>query len=153
MSFSVILQNNESEKNRLDKSITDVATASGVLKGSDNIIAPTFLIEGDPSTFRNVNYLTVTEFNRKYFITDIIVVRKNLFQVTCHVDVLSTYATQIRENSAIIARQENDWNLYLNDGVFKVYQNPDVITTNFPSGFNSTSFALALAGSTVTPST
>ena len=48
---------------------------------------------------------------------------------------------------AIVKRQENRWNLYLDDGSFKVYQNPMVLTKAFPQGFTTQEFVLAVAGS------
>ena len=65
----------------------------------------------------------------------------------CHVDALTSFANDIKANTAIIKRNENKWNLYLNDGTFKIYQNPDVLTKEFPSGFNAQEFILAVAGS------
>ena len=145
--FNIILQTNNSEKNKLDKDITDIITLSGVLKNETSIINPVILIEGDISSFTNCNYMTIPVFGRKYFITNIRSIRNNLFEVSAHVDVLSSFATQIRSNTAIIHRQENRWNLYLNDGSFRVYQNPMVLTREFPNGFTTQEFVLAVAGS------
>lgn len=147
MAFNIVLQRCTSEKNRLTKSLTAIATVSGTLKNETSIINPVFLVEGDVSNYVRCNYLTVQAFSRSYFVTDIKTVRNGVFEITCHVDVLSTYASGIRSNFAIIKRQENSWNLYLNDGTFKIYQNPNVLTKPFPSGFNTRQFVLAVAGS------
>ena len=90
--------------------------------------------------------MTIEEFNRSYFITNIRAIRTNVYEITGHVDVLSTYADYIKDCTALIRRQENKWNLYLNDSVFKVYQNPVVNTFPFPSGFSTKEFVLAIAG-------
>ena len=144
--FNIILQVNNSEKERLDKNITDIATISGTLREKTSLIDPVIVIEGDLSNYVNCNYMTIPAFNRSYFINNITSVSNNLFEISAHVDVLTTYKTQIRTNDAIIARQEKKWNLYLNDGVFKTYQNPYIVTKAFPSGFTSQHFVFSVAG-------
>ena len=145
--FDIYMQINYSEKNKLDKSISTIATLSGVLKNETSIVDPVILIEGDLSGYVNCNYMSIPVFNRSYFITNIRSIRNGLFEISAHCDVLSTYASEIRSNTAIVRRQAERWNLYVNDGVFKVYQNPMILTKEFPSGFNTMEFVLAVAGS------
>lgn len=140
------LQRNNSEKNRLDKDIADISELSGTLRESTSIIDPVIVIEGDLASYVNCNYMTIPDFNRSYFVTNIRSVSNSLFEISAHVDVLTTYKDQIRANDAIIARQEKNWNLYLNDGIFKTYQNPQIVTKAFPSGFTSQHFIFSVAG-------
>ena len=146
MSFTVVIQNNASEKNRVDKDLTTIVALSGTLKDQSSIINPAILITGDMATFKNANYMTISSFGRSYFIDEIVSVRDDLIRISGHVDVLTSFKSQIRANNAIIKRQKNKWNLYLNDGSFKTYQNPIVITKPFPSGFSGSSYVLAVAG-------
>lgn len=146
MAFSITLQTNNSENNRVTKDLTDISTITGTLRDECSIIDPVILIEGDLSLYTGCNYCTIPTFGRSYFINNIRSIRNNLFEISCHVDVLSSFATQIKANKAIVIRQQENWNLYLNDGVFKVYQNPQVLTKAFPRGFNTQSFVLAVAG-------
>lgn len=145
--MDIILQVNSSEKIALDKTLTDVLTVSGYLKDSTSILNPVIIIEGDLSEVTSCNYMTIEEFGRSYFITDITSIRNNVFQVSGKVDVLTTYKDEIRANKGITAKQENNWNLYVNDGSLLQYQNPKVITKAFPSGFDTMEFVLAVAGS------
>lgn len=147
MSFSIILQRNNSEKNKVDKTLTTIATMTGTLKNETSIIDPVIIFETSLSDLKNCNYCTISEFGRSYFVNNIRSVRNGLVELTCHVDVLSTYKSQIRQQFAIIKRQQENWNLYLNDGSFKVYQNPMVLTKQFPAGFSTPSFVMAVAGS------
>ena len=147
MAFNIVLQRNKSEMNRLTKSVDTIATVSGVLKEETSIIDPIIKIECDLSSFTGCNYLSIPSFGRSYFVTNIRSIRDGLVEFSCHVDVLSSFASEIRDNTAILRRQENDWNLYLDDGSFKVYQNPKVLTKAFPSGFTTQEFVLAVAGS------
>ena len=144
--FSIKLQINNSEKNKLDKSLTDIITINGTLKEDTSIIDPVILIEGDLNNFVHCNYMTIDTFSRKYFVTNIRSIRNGLIEISCHVDVLSTYKSQIRGNKGIISRQAYNWNLYLNDGSLRCFQNPHVITRTFPSGFNTHELVLAVAG-------
>ena len=147
MAFDILIQQNQSEKNKVDKDVTTMATITGTLRQETSIIDPVFIVAGDLDDFIGVNYLTVDSFGRSYFVNNIRSVRSGMVELTCHVDVLSSFAAQIRTNSAIIRRQENNWNLYLNDGTFKVYQNPIVLTKAFPTGFSTQEYVLAIAGS------
>lgn len=147
MAFNITLQRNNSERNRLTKDITDIITVSGELKTETSIIDPVIMIECDLSTVTGCNYMSIPAFGRYYFVNNIRSIRTGLVEFSCHVDVLSTFAAEIRENTAIVRKQENNWNLYLNDGSFKVYQNPNVLTKAFPSGFTTQEFVLAVAGS------
>ena len=146
MAFNIIIQKNVSEKNKVDKSLTLIATLSGTLRQETSIVDPVVLVAGDLDDYVEANYCTIEDFGRSYFITNIRSVRAGLVEISCHVDVLSSFKTQIRENRAIIHRQANTWNLYLNDGSFRVYQNPIVLTKPFPSGFSTMEFVLAVAG-------
>ena len=147
MAFNIILQRNNSELNRVIKSIDNIMTVSGTLKEETSIIDPIIKIECNIADVKGCNYISVPEFGRSYFVNNIRSIRNGLVEFSCHVDVLSTYAEQIKNNTGIIKRQENEWNLYLNDGTFKVYQNPNVLTKAFPSGFTAQEFVLAVAGS------
>lgn len=147
MSFSITLMQNTSPVNKIGKELSSQLEVTGELRSETSIIDPIIMIECDLADLTNCNYMYIPQFNRYYFVNNIRSIRNGLVEFTCHVDVLETYKDQIKANSAIIKRQENNWNLYLNDGAFKVYQNPIVITKEFPSGFSSQEFVLAVAGS------
>lgn len=138
---------NNSENNKLDKDITEVITLEGNLKTSTSITDPSIVIAGDLETIPRFNYMYIPAFNRYYFITDVVSIRDTFFEVRSHVDVLSSFKNEIRNNSAIIRKQEHAWNLYLDDGTFRAYQNPKIVLKNFPSGFSGHSYILLVAGS------
>ena len=91
------------------------------------------------------NYAYITEFGRYYYITNIVCVG-DLFEVHMHVDVLMSFKGDIRSNSAVVSRQENVYNLYLQDGVFKTYSQPHMQVIQFPSGFTDFEFIFSVAG-------
>lgn len=152
MSFTITFSKNNSENYRLYKDLTTITTLTGVLKAATSILTPTILIENIPSdtisTITASNYAYIEAFNRrKYFITDIRLMKNNLIEIDMRCDVLSTYADEIMQQTAIVKRQENKWNLYLNDGSLQVYQNQIILTQPFPSGFTAQEYVLSVAGS------
>lgn len=144
--MTIKLYNNISEYNAVNKSISELVTLTGTLREESSIIDPVITISGIDSYITSMNYAYIPEFNRYYFITNIESVRNNLWRVSFHVDVLYTYRVQIKRNSAIIERNENLYDLKLNDGLFQTQQNPRIAQFPFPSGFNTWDFVLAIAG-------
>lgn len=144
--MTITLFSNISEYNAVNKSITELTTLTGTLREESSLIDPVISISDIDSYIGSMNYAYIPEFNRYYFITNIESVRDNLWRVSFHVDVLYTYREQIKGNNAIIERNENEYDLKLNDGLFKTQQNPRIAQFPFPSGFTTWNFVLAIAG-------
>lgn len=140
------LYSNSSEYAALDKELELQLTLTGILREESSIIDPSILVEDLDDYITDINYAYIPEFGRYYFITNIESVRNHLWRLSLHVDVLHTYADGIRANSGIIERNENLYDLQLNDGLFKTRQNPRIAQYPFPSGFNTWNFVLAVAG-------
>ena len=148
MSFTIKLQKSKSDINVLTKNIEDVLSIEGELRAETSIIKPIIRIETSNNDIFNCNYMTIESFGgRKYFIDDITSVRNGIIQISAHVDVLSTYDTQIRKCTGIISKQTFNYNLYLDDGTLKAYNNPKIVTKSFPNGFTGESYLLLVAGS------
>lgn len=146
--MTIKIYKNLSDNNILDKNITQLGNdLTGTLREDCSVIDPVITIE-DYTNFniKQANYAYITEFGRYYYINNIICRNNGMFELHMHVDVLKTYAGGIRSNSAVIARQENLYNLYLADGVFKTYANPHYEIRKFPSGFNGFHYVLAVSG-------
>lgn len=144
--MNIVLYINASEINAVDKNLTELTTLTGTLREQSSIIDPIITISDIDSYVGQMNYAYIPQFNRYYFITNVESVRNNLWRVSFHVDVLYTYRVEIRANSAIIERNENEYDLKLNDGLFRTQQNPRIKQFPFPSGFNRWNFVLAVAG-------
>ena len=146
MSFSVTIGRTTSEKRALDKSVSTVKTCTGVLQNESNVVNPSILCKCSASSIATANYMTISDFGRKYFITDITAVSNDLCVVSGHCDVLSTYASGIRSNTATIARSatEGNWNLLLNDPMIKVNNKKITkVKTGF-KGFPKNQFSIML---------
>ena len=144
--MNIVLYNNISENNAVDKDITQLTSLTGTLREESSIIDPVITISDIDGYIANMNYAYIPEFGRYYFITNIESVNNNLWRVSFHVDVLYTYKDEIRANYAIIQRNEREYDLKLNDGLFQTQQNPRITQYPFPSGFNHWNFVLAIAG-------
>lgn len=150
MSFSIVLQRNDSPANKVGKKLTEAYTATGYLRDVSSIIDPVVVIESElpETTVSQVNYATIDAFNRKYFITNIVSINRKLWEIHMHVDVLESYKAQLIVQNAIIARSASKYNLYLDDGWFLAYQNPIVQTRLFSTEgpFEQQEFVLVVAG-------
>lgn len=127
---------NTSEPEKLDKTLISQIALTGFLRESSSIIDPVILIEGNASTLALYNYAYIPEFERYYFINNIESVRTGLVRVYMHVDVLTSFKSGIRSNSALIDRQKVNGNYYLNDGVWKHEAREFYTVKTFPNGFN-----------------
>lgn len=118
--MNIELYVNHSEKNKVNKNITDKVTYTGNLKDDTSVLNPTFRVKAD--NIVNKNYAYIPLFNRYYFIANIVSIANGLWEISLNIDVLETYATDIKASRAIIEKQESaDFdksNIYLNDGTF-----------------------------------
>lgn len=148
MSFDIKLYYNKSRRNQRTKELDEIATLTGTLRAECSIIDPVIRIETSKN-LKKCNYMYIENFGRYYFVNDVVHVRNDLYEIHAHCDVLSSSGDALLDCVGIIRRQENNWNLYLDDGAFKVYSNPNVVQKAFPSGFSTSNltYILAVAGS------
>lgn len=149
MSFTINHYKNNSAANVVDKQLEENTPAlTGNLRAASSIIDPVILIEAELTSFQS-NYIYIADFGRYYYITNIISKQTNLWEIHCHVDVLMSFKDEIRQQKAIVARQEAQYNLMLDDGVFMCYQNPKIQTKLFSNAtpFETQEFVLVVAGS------
>lgn len=144
--MTIDIRYNSSEVNRVNKHLLTLTRLEGSLRNNSNTMDPEILVEGNIEDVAAANYLTIYSFKRHYFITSIESIRTGLYMIHAHVDVLTTYAEALKTNNAIISRQANDFNLYLDDGVMKLYQNPIIETYSFPNGFSGLMYVMPVMG-------
>lgn len=120
--FDINLYKSTAEPNRVDKTdyLTSYGTLSGALRNECSIVRPsiTFKYEGVPL----FNYVYIAKFKRYYFVTAMTSVSKDLWRMDLNCDVLYSFKDEIGALWAIIARQEHDYSLMLND--------PEILATN-----------------------
>lgn len=144
MSFSIKLQRNTSPMNKMDKSCNLVGTITGTLRNETNLVDPIILVE--QSELPYFNYMTIEEFHRSYFVREIKAVRNNVWEIHGHSDPLMSFKQDFLQNTALVARNENQYDLLLNDGGFKCRQNSRIGYLSFPSGLDNFNYILIVAG-------
>ena len=163
MSFRIDLGTTSSAANVVDKEFAVYHSQDGTLRKGTSIIDPVIIIyfDGNEIWRKSCNYAYIEAFGRYYYITNIVAVEgvaqapegypgpTQLWEIHMHVDVLKSYSSQIRNQTAVVARQENKYNLMLDDGFFMTYQNPKIQTKLFSEEgpFETQEFVLVVAGS------
>ena len=126
MSITVSLGTNNSDERYLTKSISWSSSATNIscdVYDPTDRINPIVLLDKDKVDLTNINYMEITEFGRKYFITNIVGAAGNRVELHGHVDVLSTYDASIRNCPFIGGRSTSLYNMYLEDQqrIFNAY--------------------------------
>jgi len=145
--MEVEIYTNNSADNVVTKNTTLIATLTGTLRKECSMLDPVILVEGmTNATAAICNYAKIASFGRYYFVKNI-TLRGNLWELQLHVDVLSSFQTELKKLDAVIARQEKRYNLYLRDGYFKTYSNSHISVEKFPGAFDTQQFIFAVSGS------
>lgn len=147
------LYSNKAEKNKVGKMPQElVKSLTGTLRDSTSLTDPVFKVTTiTPEEVGTINYAYVPAFNRYYFVNQITFVRNNLYEISCHVDVLESYKDDILNLNCRIARQSEEYNLLLEDNEIRVRQDNRVIIKNFSNDidFTPTLVMLTAGGYTV----
>ena len=144
--MDITLYTNNSEKNKLDKNLSNAKTFSGKLREESSIVNPSILIQiENPSNF---NYAYNPEFKRYYFITDITSIRNGLWEVTMHVDVLMSFKDKIKATPVILSDTESAGATnYITGEQWKTNTKNTTEIKQFPKGLNPNGeFILITAG-------
>ena len=103
--MKLILYNNKSPKNKIGKILTNPYNLTGTLRAETSTTNLQILIEA--IDLNPYNYLYISEFNRYYFITDVISVRTGLWLVNASIDVLESFKSEILSLNVILDKTEN----------------------------------------------
>ena len=151
MSMSVKLCHNSSPVEKIGKNLDSGTSFDCVLKADTSVLKPTIVLQTDAAAIKTYNYMYIDDFQRYYFIDDIVSKNNGIWEISGHVDVLETYKNGIKSNKAVIRRQQRVYNLYLNDPDFITYNNVKIQTLKFKnpvSTFNKAlTYVLVINGS------
>lgn len=95
---------NNSEKNKINKSLTAGVTLSGTLRNESNVVTPSIIINIENPTI--YNYAYIEDFGRYYFITDYISLRTGIWQINLKSDVLMSFKDSILASNVLINNTE-----------------------------------------------
>ena len=146
MKYSIRLYQTASDKRMVNKVLTPVLYESGEIWDCD-IMSPSLILDVIPGA--NFNYLQIigTPFNaRYYFVDNITIMQNDIIKVSCSIDVLMSHNSDIKKETAILARQTNLSNLYFNDPDLPIENRNAVSFKQFPNGLENKAYYYLLIG-------
>ena len=147
--MTIDLYNNNSEPEKINKSLSNKLTLTGVVRGEIDVENP--IVEIDASNQQNAiisrNYCYITEFGRYYYITEKTFVTNELCVIKCKRDPLMSFANGILYTKMLFERSENMAQTYVVDNKQPVYNFPMVLTKTFGASLNTPHFYLTVANS------
>lgn len=100
-----ILYENQSDSNVINKNLTGRKVVDIVMKNQNNLIDLVIKLQTDINIIK-YNYCYIPDFKRYYFIQDIEICNKNMYNLYLHIDLLETYKQELQECNCIIGRSE-----------------------------------------------
>lgn len=114
------------------------------IKNDAELVRPILILQSGLLT-PSVNYVWIENFGRYYFIRDI-KLTQGMVEVSCECDVLSSFKSALLKQNVIVARQENKFNMYLEDSKYNILSSNAVRTVQFPSGFTGMALVMGVVG-------
>lgn len=134
--MTVTFYSNSADNIIVDKTnkLTQLGTRNDVkFKKDENKGTPQLELAYD-STIEHANYCYINDIGYYYNMAEpLLGAQRMTFDLDC--DLLMSKKSEIYNLGCIIARQENNYNAYLNDDRFPVLNKQQVNTLAFPSGF------------------
>ena len=147
MAYSIRLYQTASDKRIVNKELTPVLYESGEIWGDCDIMSPSLILNIKQGV--NFNYLQIigAPFNARYYFVDNITIMQNgIIKVSCSIDVLMSHNSDIKKETAILARQTNLANLYFNDPELPLENRNAVSFKQFPNGLENKAYYYLLIG-------
>ena len=122
------------DKRVVDKTLSGAVSKTCVIKDDNiSILSPRVQI-AQFNTFKSYNYAYIPDYGRYYYIDDIAVDLGGLLTISLSIDVLKTYAAQIKASKALIFRQSQNANALISDGLIPAQVNEVTVTRAFSGG-------------------
>lgn len=121
------------------------------LKNPENVVDMNISLQlsrAQIASVTNCNYAYIGQLGRYYYLEHPIILNNNMVQFPLHEDVLFSNLETIRNQNAVIERQEKKYNTMLPDNEEKLNANTIVQTFKFPNSFNNQNmqYVVAIAG-------
>ena len=140
------LMYNSDEITRVDKSPTLVTSYPDCqFKDAVSVTDPVITMTGDID-WSQVNYFYIPVLGRYYYITEPVSRNNGLWEIRGHVDVLNSFKTQIRQQTALVKRQQFDYNLELPDNQLPTLQSSAIQYLKFPGVFDDYQIVIPILG-------
>lgn len=147
MAISLDVGITSSDYNRLTKNYARIELVSAVIKEGTSVINPTFIVNTFTG-YHKCNYIKCDDLGRNYYINNIELIPGGRVALQCHVDVLTSYRSEILNCTGIVDKQENMSNSsrYIDDGSYIMESRDRIESYNFNNGFTSSAHILITAG-------
>lgn len=127
MAFTVNLENCTEPVLKVSKTgITTIESCTGTIVDGTGLVNPQIKIEvSDPANVESANYFSISgDIVRHFWITEKRSITNNLWVITGKADLRYTFADAIRASTGIVSRNENFYNMYLQDERIPVMAKP-----------------------------
>ena len=144
--MNIILYDNKSPKNKIGKTLVNANNITGTLRGETGISNIQILL--NIVDLNPYNYMYIADFNKYYFIKNIVSVRTGLWLVSASVDVLESYKNEILQLNVILSDSESVGSKqYKNGSCWDVLVKDKTDIISFSNGLlSSGQFILITAG-------
>lgn len=138
--MNIALYENNSPENMVDKLLTNQLWVIGDFTRDVDLTLPIIRITGD-TPLLDYNYAFIPDLGRKYFIREFNIYRKGVTDISLEIDVLSSFATDLRECNAFVRFGANS-NPYQQGFITGVDVRRDERKFSFNNPFTNGSFIL-----------
>lgn len=137
--MNIVLYKNNSDKRALNKTLVDELTVDNVrlLDGDNSLLSPQLIFSG--VNVANFNYCFIPDFNRYYFISSVDVLDNRRFMIRCNVDVLMSFADDIKKLTVISGKAATNFNKFLSDSL-PISAKRNIIVKNLTGGEINSAF-------------
>ena len=130
--MNISLYKTNSEKNVVYKTLTNEVNFSNVtFKNSTEILNPVITLS-TAIDVESYNYCYIPEYNRYYYISNIVSVVNGLWSLNLSVDVLMSFKQHFSKFDVILKRSQTVYNKYINDGEIITEADNIISTVKFP---------------------
>lgn len=130
--MEIILYKTADENIKLRKKLSEAFIIEGTLRSECSILSPTIELDTELN-IATFNYAYIKDFNRYYYIVDIVAVGFKLWKISLKCDVLMSYSKAIGKLNVNVARNKAQYNLMLEDNSLSTYANSRTQCYNFPN--------------------
>lgn len=129
--MTVTLYKTTSDKRALNKTLVEGRSFDvNLLDGNDSILTPRIIIGADVSEY---NYIHILNFNRYYYIKSVDVLDNRRFCCNCEVDVLMSFADDIKNLTVVSGKAAANYNKHLPD-ILPLSAKRNIIVKNLSGG-------------------
>ena len=139
MSDTARFYDNTSPDEYLDKTITALVHDGTPIVKTINFLAPynidnpVIVLDYDPVISGQCNYIQLSGSGYYYYTETPVLLAGGRMSIGCHIDVRMTFKNLIRASSAIVTRNENQYNMYVPDDRLPLLAKPSHYSRRFSS--------------------